>query len=191
MEFNSVFFAGGIACVDFVNTFDHRQTPPAYDFFRDPGDILRWGKAAGILPAGTAAKAASSFRGAPGLIALRTRVFRILWPLAHGKSPSQPALDAFNADWRKLAVRRRIVAGKGSFTLQQAEASNPIDRIADRVVSTMEDLLISIRPLRLRECEGCGWLYLDTSRNGMRRWCTMKICGNRAKARRHYERARR
>jgi predicted RNA-binding Zn ribbon-like protein len=36
--------------------------------------------------------------------------------------------------------------------------------------------------------EGCGWLFLDT--RGRRRWCTMAVCGNRAKARRHAARAR-
>jgi predicted RNA-binding Zn ribbon-like protein len=38
------------------------------------------------------------------------------------------------------------------------------------------------------EGEGCSWLFLDTSRNRSRRWCSMEDCGNRAKARRHYER---
>jgi predicted RNA-binding Zn ribbon-like protein len=36
----------------------------------------------------------------------------------------------------------------------------------------------------------CTWLFVDESRNRTRRWCSMKDCGNRAKARRHYERAR-
>src|SRR5690606_23867005 len=39
---------------------------------------------------------------------------------------------------------------------------------------------------RLRQCEACSWLFLDTSRGGRRRWCSMATCGNRAKARRHY-----
>jgi predicted RNA-binding Zn ribbon-like protein len=40
---------------------------------------------------------------------------------------------------------------------------------------------------RLRRCEGedCGWLFLDSSKAGRRRWCDMTVCGNRAKARRH------
>jgi len=38
--------------------------------------------------------------------------------------------------------------------------------------------------------DGCGWLFLDETRNRSRRWCSMKDCGNRAKARRHYRRRR-
>lgn len=41
---------------------------------------------------------------------------------------------------------------------------------------------------RIRICDNCGWLFLDGSRNGSRRWCDMTVCGNRRKAQRHYER---
>ena len=49
------------------------------------------------------------------------------------------------------------------------------------------DLLTDGPLTTIRVCEGrsCGWLFLDTSRNRTRRWCDMKICGNRAKARRY------
>jgi predicted RNA-binding Zn ribbon-like protein len=54
------------------------------------------------------------------------------------------------------------------------------------------ELLVSDIRAQIHECggEGCGWLFLDTSRNHRRRWCTMQGCGNRAKARRFYERTR-
>jgi predicted RNA-binding Zn ribbon-like protein len=60
------------------------------------------------------------------------------------------------------------------------------------VVLAAADLLTSGDRARIHECAGpgCGWLFLDTSRNRRRRWCTMQGCGNRAKARRFYERAR-
>jgi len=44
---------------------------------------------------------------------------------------------------------------------------------------------------RVRECEddrGCGFLFIDQSKNRSRRWCSMESCGNRAKARQHYAR---
>jgi len=51
--------------------------------------------------------------------------------------------------------------------------------------------LLTNGPLdRLKQCAGCSWLYLDASRNRTRRWCEMRVSGNRAKARRHYERPR-
>ena len=49
----------------------------------------------------------------------------------------------------------------------------------------------SIDGALMKQCaddRGCGWLFLDTSRNQSRRWCSMKSCGNRAKVRRHRSR---
>ena len=50
------------------------------------------------------------------------------------------------------------------------------------------ELLMAPELARVRECESCSWLFLDTSRNHTRRWCSMEDCGNVAKARRHYAR---
>ncbi|WP_352849024.1 CGNR zinc finger domain-containing protein [Mesorhizobium sp. M0199] len=38
---------------------------------------------------------------------------------------------------------------------------------------------------RLRVCPRCGWLFVDISRGGKRRWCNMRVCGNREKVARH------
>ncbi|MEU8951210.1 CGNR zinc finger domain-containing protein [Streptomyces sp. NPDC048489] len=52
--------------------------------------------------------------------------------------------------------------------------------------------LLSTSPDRIRHCahESCVLHFLDTSRNGTRRWCSMASCGNRAKASRHYARTK-
>src|SRR5262249_54547160 len=54
------------------------------------------------------------------------------------------------------------------------------------------ELLTSDELDLLRACAnpGCGWLFLDRSRRGNRRWCDMQVCGSRAKARRYYFRRR-
>jgi predicted RNA-binding Zn ribbon-like protein len=58
------------------------------------------------------------------------------------------------------------------------------------IASSAADLLTSERLKKVRLCEAktCTWLFLDESRNHSRRWCDMKVCGNREKARRHYQR---
>ena len=54
------------------------------------------------------------------------------------------------------------------------------------------ELLTSARPGQIRQCagQGCDWLFLDTSRNHLRKWCSMDECGNRSKSRRFFERSR-
>ncbi|MBD0709708.1 hypothetical protein BU197_15330 [Streptomyces sp. CBMA291] len=53
--------------------------------------------------------------------------------------------------------------------------------------------LLRAAPDRIRVCahESCVLRFFDTSRNGTRRWCSMALCGNRAKASRHYARGKR
>ena len=67
---------------------------------------------------------------------------------------------------------------------------NALDRVLWPVVRDAAELLSGEDLDRVGRCAdaNCGWLFLDTSRNHSRRWCSMKDCGNRAKARRHYQR---
>jgi predicted RNA-binding Zn ribbon-like protein len=71
------------------------------------------------------------------------------------------------------------------------EALSPFD-LARVLALHALDLLQTMPPDRLRRCDGdgCGWLFLDTTRNHSRRWCSSRDCGNRDRARRHYTRNR-
>ena len=46
------------------------------------------------------------------------------------------------------------------------------------------------RSARIRICANCRWLFLDEAATRSRVWCDMAVCGNRQKARRHYQRRR-
>ncbi len=54
------------------------------------------------------------------------------------------------------------------------------------------DHLTQHRPGRLRPCanEACRLFLIDRTKGNTARWCSMAVCGNRMKARRHYQRAR-
>ena len=78
---------------------------------------------------------------------------------------------------------------------QMTWAERPaLDRLIWLVIESGAELLTHGTTDRIRECrdesEGCGWLFLDTSKNGRRRWCDMRSCGNVAKAHRHRARTR-
>jgi predicted RNA-binding Zn ribbon-like protein len=79
--------------------------------------------------------------------------------------------------------------GPGRIALA-GSAEDPLEQIGVEAVRSAAELLVSGRPDPIRLCGECGWMFSDTSRNHLRRWCSMKICGNRAKARRHYQRER-
>jgi predicted RNA-binding Zn ribbon-like protein len=61
-----------------------------------------------------------------------------------------------------------------------------------RLIVAATQLIMSPEIRRVRDCgsETCDWLFLDTTKNRSRRWCSMSGCGNRAKAKRHYQRRR-
>jgi len=70
------------------------------------------------------------------------------------------------------------------------ETAPSLDRPIWLIVRSAANLLTSEETSSIRECasETCSWLFVDRSRTRRRRWCDMSTCGNRAKARRHYQR---
>ena len=86
--------------------------------------------------------------------------------------------------------RRTLVWRDGEWGWETAPVS-PLDRPAQMLLDDALDLLTSGQRVGRRAGERCGWLFVDTSKNHSRRWCSMAGCGNRAKARRHSERRRR
>lgn len=97
------------------------------------------------------------------------------------------ALGHVHAEW-KAAVSRSTVsaATDGPAGVRIELGSDPVELIPDRAAQQVLDLLTGDELSRVRECPiesgGCGWLFLDHSRNGSRRWCRMADCGNKVKA---------
>jgi predicted RNA-binding Zn ribbon-like protein len=71
-----------------------------------------------------------------------------------------------------------------------SEPRQHLDSLLWPIVRSAAETLTVAPHSRIRECPGpdCGWLFLDTSKSGRRRWCDMSVCGNRSKAREHYRR---
>jgi predicted RNA-binding Zn ribbon-like protein len=83
--------------------------------------------------------------------------------------------------------------GRGVARVRYGEV--PAWLVPDRLAAACAELLQSLDVRHLKACPldegGCGWFFLDRSRNSSRRWCTMEDCGAQAKARRLTERRRR
>jgi predicted RNA-binding Zn ribbon-like protein len=88
-------------------------------------------------------------------------------------------------------AHRRLALESGKATWTWSGEADDLTSILWPVVLAASELLTSeqIMP-RVKRCPNCGWLFLDTSRNGMRRWCSMQDCGSEAKSKRQYERKR-
>jgi len=124
-------------------------------------------------------------------IVLREALYRVFSAIAQDKIPASSDLGLIN-DYALDALRHRtLVAANGGYRWEwQSDARNSFERLLWPVAQSAAELLTSeeLKNVRFCEADDCEWLFLDNSRNRSRRWCDMKSCGNRAKARRHYER---
>jgi predicted RNA-binding Zn ribbon-like protein len=88
-------------------------------------------------------------------------------------------------------LRLSSTADRG-FELAWVDRHDGFESLLWPIARSAADLLTSEQRMRVHQCNGerCTWLFLDMSKNKTRRWCNMADCGNRAKARRFYERTR-
>jgi predicted RNA-binding Zn ribbon-like protein len=188
-------FCGGQLALDFTNTVGSRGSEPE-EHFHVYGDVLSWAESSGALTRAQAQRLAAAAGGDPAqarqatqaLVALRESIYRVVAAAASGKRPPPADLEVVNAQVADAWTHPKLVAKGGALTLAFEAASSPSLTlpIAVPVVRAAVDLLTTDAISRVRRCAdtSCAWLFLDATRSGTRRWCDMKVCGNRSKVRR-------
>ena len=183
------FVAGNLA-LDFVNTVAYRADPAkTKDNLQRGEDVQRWASQA-HLPDRDAIQSGPLV----GTAALRRiRVVREqLFAVFHAVAGADPIPADTLA---QIGNALHDCCGKRTLSIEGAEVRwtwRPGARCADYllypVLTAATDLLTSVSVGLVRQCEdaGCGWLFLDRSNAGRRRWCSMADCGNRNKARKYY-----
>ncbi len=189
----------GNLCLDFANTADWHDNERPDELLTSYPDLVAWSRHAGILSeersARLVARAQGSAEAASAVlsraITLREAIFRLFSAVIGGQSPDPRDLNTLNAEVSAALSRMRVTHELEGFGWDWAE-EDALDQMLWPIAKSAADLLTSPEVSRVRKCLGfpCGWLFMDTTRNQSRRWCDMKSCGNRAKARRHYQRKR-
>jgi predicted RNA-binding Zn ribbon-like protein len=191
--------AGKRLSLDFANTADWHASDQPVESLTSYPELVAWSLQVGIL---TESKAQHLLEGAARrpeeasavlvrAIVLREAVYRLFSSIARGLSPAADDLATFNAVLSAALARSRIVPKEEGYTWDWSGGEDALDQILYPVVHDAAELLTSEKLSRVGQCKDdrCGWLFLDMSRNRSRRWCSMESCGNRAKARRHYQRS--
>ena len=195
-------FVGDDPALDFVNTVDNRDDPQRRkELLETYSDLLSWARAAGLLTPADAerlrAKATKSSGQARAALRrskiLREALYRIFSAIAEERQPATAdvaLLDSF--DKQAMAHRRIGREEQGGYGWRWRTDGEDLDLILWQVAKAGAELLTSDLVYNVRACaaERCRWLFVDTSRNHRRRWCDMRVCGNRAKVQNFYKRAK-
>src|SRR5215217_4661693 len=179
---------GGHPAVDFVNTLGGRKDTPDDEYLHAYSDLLVWSERTGLVApeAGNALGRTAGRRPKPAAVALvaalelRGRVDAILRATLAGRSPRAADLDAVRRA-EVDALAHAALTPQFAWTWTGASLERPLWPLAHAVV----DLLHGGPLGRLGECGRCRWLFIDTSANRSRRWCSMDACGGVEKMRRH------
>lgn len=190
----------GAICLDFCNTVERRDLPGETDLLAGYGSLVDWAGQAGLLTdaeAGALRRTATAHprRAARVLrraVELREAIFRLFTAAAGCSDPDPADLERFNGSVRRAAGHLEIRGTPEGPRWGWRLEADDLERVLWPVAWSAAELLTSDDLERVRECDAstCRWVFLDCSRNRSRRWCDMKVCGNRSKARRHYRKCR-
>jgi predicted RNA-binding Zn ribbon-like protein len=168
---------GDALCLDFCNTVNWPGTAREEDWFVDERGFSDWCRKLALpAPQAPMHEVARALRGA---------MWRAFTARARDAAPADADLQAIWAAYRSTVAAAALVAD-GSVAGVALAADDPL---APVVCSAIELLCDPVLPVRLCDTHQCGWLFIDQTKNGGRRFCNLR-CGNRTRARAHYARTK-
>jgi predicted RNA-binding Zn ribbon-like protein len=191
-------YTGGDLSLDFANTVDNRTSYHAQELLTDYSRLLQWAEESGALPGKTvnhlrsAAHAHDSHAQSVLRNALRLRdaIYDTFAAVVKGHTIPSDSLAAINHAAQRAAQHAQVVRANSHFVWEWISPEDSFDSMLWPVARAAAELLTSTEVDLVRQCasDTCAWLFVDRTKNHRRRWCEMKTCGNREKARRYYHR---
>ena len=184
-------------CLDFTDVVDWRTSDHAKDLIDSYAKLLDWSRQHGILDGkqesalGRSTSGDESARVLADAVRLREAIYRIFSAVAHNRKAAPGDLDILNEYLARGLSRARVTEGDGTYDWGWNDKVSP-DMMLYPIAGSAAGLLTSQDLGRVRECaneeEGCGSLFLDSSKSQTKKWCSMESCGNRMKFRTYYDR---
>ncbi len=190
------FIAGRVA-LDFANTMDNWLDPAKHRrLIQTPDQLYDW-----LVYAGTLDRDEAKWcfevdqvrgHGDRGLViaahALQDHIHMVFQDFAYRREPDPRCVSAIYENLARavLHVKTGDIDPCTCNYLFEVLIDQP-EGVLYPIAASAARLLLGEDKANIKECGGCGWLFLDQSKNKRRRWCEMKTCGNRAKARRFYQ----
>jgi predicted RNA-binding Zn ribbon-like protein len=195
---------GGRPCLDFVNTVSGDRAGEARERLRGYADLVSWARQSGAIDPAQARRLLGEARRRPReagavhgeAIALREALFHVFSAATERRDAPPEDLALVSTFLGRSLAHRRLARGEGGLTHGWDDPPGALDAPLWRVAASAAELLTSrtdlerVRVCGLHDTHECCWVFMDMTRARTRRWCSMTSCGNKAKARRHYARAR-
>ena len=186
---------GGRLCLDFINTATYEGGQLAVEFVTGFDDLVRWGAREELIALASAkslcdragAKPKEAARALEAAMKLRSALRAVFEPGRHAGDRAA-ALAVLTAELARTAPHLSLKPAHNGAKF--APLPPGLDTwLTGPLALSAAELVTSKDMAKLHMCPGdaCHWLFLDVSRNGTRRWCSMASCGNRAKGRAHYQ----
>ena len=183
----------GNPALDLVNTLDWRfRDSGAEELLAGYDDLLAFAAQSSILSQKQIrqiVRAGNDSAAAEAIVAcreLREAAAEIFYATVDDRTPPPSQIKIVERFFKEARDHQQL-AWSGSRAAWEWPASEHGPELPLWMLSVATARLLLSEDMRLlRACEkpDCRWLFLDTSKNHTRRWCDMKICGNRMKARR-------
>ncbi|MBZ9738682.1 CGNR zinc finger domain-containing protein [Mesorhizobium sp. CO1-1-4] len=192
-------FIGGHPVLDFLNTAGGDTKARDVERLETFSDVLSWAAAANVIDAIEHAALARLAEASPqsGLNCLqemrihRESVYNFITAAMQQKPIFEVDLAQIESSARAAISHARLVVGPAHRSTWQVDISDArLSLVKFRLDLATSALITDPVMGHIRQCETCSWLFLDPSATKRRRWCSMAVCGNRAKALRHYHRTR-
>jgi predicted RNA-binding Zn ribbon-like protein len=189
---------GGVLCFDFINTVHDRVNLPSKDYIFDYRAFMYWCKRLKVLPA-YKIKQLESFSkrniqlAEKALIKIagsREILYSFFSSIAAGKVIDGGLLLKFNKIISASFMHIRYEYSKGRLIVAWNDRKVSLYEPYRVIIKSAFDVVSSGDFQRIKECSGCGWIFLDSTKNNSRRWCNMLTCGAKIKARRFYQKKR-
>ncbi|MEB0027727.1 CGNR zinc finger domain-containing protein [Pseudomonas sp. MH9.2] len=189
-------FVAGNAVLDFLNTVDAHGRSVDQDRLTSYASALAWGEAADLIDSAEFKRIADTASSAPAdseqalndLVQWREAVYRVFEAIVRNEAPPADDWKTVETSIKKAISSALLSRDKvGATSWKTSPAITDLTTIPQRLALGLHELLASDLVAKIKQCEGCTWLFIDTSKNHRRRWCSMATCGNRAKAQRHYQ----
>jgi predicted RNA-binding Zn ribbon-like protein len=167
-------FKGGRPCLDLVATVGERWRR-SFERLREPADLARWLVAAGLLGERPPVSGAQLTAARD----LREAIYRVAKLAGRGRPGARDVAEINRWAARPALAPQLAAGGRGV----EMKADPPVEAALATLARDAIDLVTGPFAGRVRECgaDDCALLFVDTSRPGRRRWCSMEACGNKAK----------